>query len=253
MKGMIMLYTTFPNRESAALVCRELVKEKLAACCNFFEVKSIYEWNGELQFDDEVVAIIKTHESVVKKTVERIEELHPYEIPVVAQIKVSEVNDAYGNWMLQYLGVENSHNILWNLDLKGVYCKTTDGERFSFGDEGEYEWLLLFLCPDPNAMESVRLSKILSDRYKELRALGVEVIGIYDLPSDDLAEYRKLHGIDFKTACFDDCSQIGLLEKLKSPVSLLLNKDGNVRHVWNNPSPNSHGEDVIRKVREIMI
>jgi periplasmic divalent cation tolerance protein len=47
MTGIVFLYVTAPNAETAARIGRTLIEEKLAACVNIHgEMRSIYEWEG---------------------------------------------------------------------------------------------------------------------------------------------------------------------------------------------------------------
>lgn len=93
-----IIYITFGSEEDAQRISTQLVEEHLAACANIFPIKSIYEWNAELQNDQEWVAILKTtHErwSTIKS---RVEEIHPYEVPCIMKIE-AEANDKYEVWI----------------------------------------------------------------------------------------------------------------------------------------------------------
>ena len=55
------IYMTAGSQEEAARIGRELVSSRLAACVNIIpQMRSIYEWEGRLQEDAEVVMIAKT-------------------------------------------------------------------------------------------------------------------------------------------------------------------------------------------------
>ena len=60
-QDVLMVYTTFPDEQSAKRIARELVKLKLAACANIFGgMTSIYEWKGEVMEEGEVGVLFKT-------------------------------------------------------------------------------------------------------------------------------------------------------------------------------------------------
>lgn len=65
---MIFVYITCKNKEEAMLIGRSLVEAKLAGCVNMIEhMTSIYEWEGKLEINEEVILIAKTNESFLKK------------------------------------------------------------------------------------------------------------------------------------------------------------------------------------------
>jgi periplasmic divalent cation tolerance protein len=77
-------YCTFPDLASAEKICEMLVREKLIACANILgESRSIYLWDGKLQKEREVAAILKLASSKRKTLSERIRGAHPYSNPCV--------------------------------------------------------------------------------------------------------------------------------------------------------------------------
>lgn len=103
-----VLYVTFSDLEEAQLICRTLVEEKLAACCNIISnVRSIYLANieqGEVAQEDEVIAIIKTSKAISIKTLNRLRELHSYETPCILELNVGEAsNTDYTDWVWRCL------------------------------------------------------------------------------------------------------------------------------------------------------
>lgn len=94
---MKLYYTTFPDDEARERIAEQLVKERLAACIVSIPVSSIYPWDGELQEEDEVAALFKTIDRQGDALVERLEELHPYDVPCILEIPVA-ANDAYEAW-----------------------------------------------------------------------------------------------------------------------------------------------------------
>lgn len=93
------IYSPFPSKEKAEEIARILLEEKLIACANIFPgVTSIYFWDGLIQNDVEVVVFFKTSFSHVQKAIQRIEELHPYEVPGVIQLE-AQANPSYAKWV----------------------------------------------------------------------------------------------------------------------------------------------------------
>ena len=46
---MIVVYTTFPDCESAEKVIRALLEKRLIACANLREHKALYWWEGKIE------------------------------------------------------------------------------------------------------------------------------------------------------------------------------------------------------------
>ncbi len=100
---MKILYITCKNEEEAKYLANKCVKNKLAACGNIFSISSIYEWNNEIQNDDEMVLILKTDESKVNELKNKVKELHSYEIPCILELD-AKANKEYYNWIKSCLG-----------------------------------------------------------------------------------------------------------------------------------------------------
>ncbi|NJE02433.1 divalent-cation tolerance protein CutA [Thermococcus sp. JdF3] len=100
---MILVYTTFPDWESAEKVVKALLEKKLIACANLREHRAFYWWQGKIEEDTEVGAILKTEVEKWRELRDSIKEMHPYEVPVIARIEVDKVNDEYAEWLEKVL------------------------------------------------------------------------------------------------------------------------------------------------------
>lgn len=94
-----ILYVTCPDVDEAERLSHVLVGERLAACTNIHDTRSIYVWEGEMVDEDEVAMLVKTHPDRVDEVVETILAEHPYDVPCVVDLGVAAVNDAYGDWV----------------------------------------------------------------------------------------------------------------------------------------------------------
>ena len=52
------------------------------------DINSFYRWKGKIENEDECVLIAKTTDENVEKTVERIKQIHSYELPDIIVIPV---------------------------------------------------------------------------------------------------------------------------------------------------------------------
>jgi len=84
-----IIYSTIDDLKDARRIASALVEEQLVACVNIIpSIESIYRWKGKVENADEVVLIAKTADEQVKKTIQRIKQLHSYELPDIIVIPI---------------------------------------------------------------------------------------------------------------------------------------------------------------------
>ena len=89
-----------PDAETARRLARALIEERLAACVNVIEgVRSLYRWEGQIQDDAEVLLVIKTQARRLEALTERVNALHPYDLPEVLALPVVGGSRAYLDWV----------------------------------------------------------------------------------------------------------------------------------------------------------
>jgi periplasmic divalent cation tolerance protein len=99
---VVIVYCTMPAGDVPTRIARTVVDEQLAACVNLLPgVASIYRWQGEVQQDDEVLAIIKTTASGFDALRSRLVELHPYDCPEVIATTVTAGHAPYLEWVAE--------------------------------------------------------------------------------------------------------------------------------------------------------
>lgn len=96
---MIFIYTTFPNLKEARRLGRMIIKNRLAACVNFWSIGSIYRWKKKIETTKEAAMIIKTREGNFRRVEKFILENHSYDLPPVIEIDVDMVNEKYARWI----------------------------------------------------------------------------------------------------------------------------------------------------------
>jgi periplasmic divalent cation tolerance protein len=93
-------FVTAPNEEVAKKIARGLVESKLAACVNVIpKITSIYEWQGKIEEDTEVMMMIKTRTSRLEDLTKYVKDNHPYDVPEVISSKIDQGNPAYLKWI----------------------------------------------------------------------------------------------------------------------------------------------------------
>lgn len=98
---MKLVLSTIPPNE-AAQMARTLVSEGLVACVNIVPaVQSIYRWQGELCDDTESMMIMKTTGDHVQPLMDRIRQLHSYDVPEIVSLDIDDngSNPDYVKWV----------------------------------------------------------------------------------------------------------------------------------------------------------
>ena len=102
MEPVNLVYMTAGSKDEALTIGKALVAKKLAACVNVIDqMNSIFEWEGEVQHDAEVVLIAKTAESRVPELIETVKAEHSYDCPCIVCLPVSNGNPDFLEWIGQ--------------------------------------------------------------------------------------------------------------------------------------------------------
>jgi periplasmic divalent cation tolerance protein len=95
---LIHLVVSTCSPADAEALGRQLVEERLAACCNRVPgVLSTYWWEGKLATDEEVLLVFKTTRPEELQV--RLKDLHPYDLPEILVIPVERGLEAYMAWV----------------------------------------------------------------------------------------------------------------------------------------------------------
>lgn len=91
-----LIYTTINDEQDARKIASFLIQEQIVACVNIIpNIESIYRWKGRIEEEREYILIAKTVDENVNKTINRIKELHNYEIPDIIAIPIVDGNTDY--------------------------------------------------------------------------------------------------------------------------------------------------------------
>lgn len=98
---VVAMLVTAPDEETGRRIARALVEERLAACVNVLPgVRSIYRWKGAVEEASEVMLVAKTRAERAGLLAARVRALHPYELPEVVALPVTDGSRAYLRWVI---------------------------------------------------------------------------------------------------------------------------------------------------------
>ena len=96
----IIVFMTASSKEEAEKIVRALLEERLIACANIIDnVSSFFWWQGKIEKEKEVLAIMKSHKRLFEKLSQRVKELHSYAVPEILALPITEGSPSYMDWM----------------------------------------------------------------------------------------------------------------------------------------------------------
>jgi len=90
---------TCRDKVEAKRIATLAVKRRLAACANWFPVRSIYWWEGRLERAGETAVVFKTTAARVKALIQAIRKAHSYKVPCIEALPILEGNADYLRWI----------------------------------------------------------------------------------------------------------------------------------------------------------
>ncbi|HZB63057.1 MAG TPA: divalent-cation tolerance protein CutA [Microvirga sp.] len=101
MDSPLLVYTTFPDADTALSIGEGLVREGLIACINVLPgMRSVYAWKGAVERGQEAAAILKTRKGLQESVHKALKERHPYETPVILFIEPAGADAATLDWLV---------------------------------------------------------------------------------------------------------------------------------------------------------
>jgi len=99
----IVAFCTAPASEAESLA-KALVDAHLAACVNITGVQSFYRWEGRVLDEPERLLIMKTQNRLLDPLIEKIRDLHTYDLPEIVAIPIIGGYAPYLNWIREETG-----------------------------------------------------------------------------------------------------------------------------------------------------
>eukprot|EP00920_Eleutheroschizon_duboscqi_P032687 GHVT01078782.1.p1 GENE.GHVT01078782.1~~GHVT01078782.1.p1 ORF type:complete len:196 (-),score=18.34 GHVT01078782.1:437-1024(-) len=96
----VAVFVTVPSEDVANNLAHVLVEDKVAACVNILpKLTSVYEWEGKIEKDEELLLMIKSRQALVPALTAMVKKFHPYDCPEVIAIPIVGGNQAYIEWI----------------------------------------------------------------------------------------------------------------------------------------------------------
>jgi len=101
MTDAIIVYCTTSSMDEAKHIAEALVNEKLSACVSIIpNVTSVYRWEGKLCTDYEITLMIKSRQPKLDQIINKIKELHSYQVPEIIAAPILGGSTEYLEWLL---------------------------------------------------------------------------------------------------------------------------------------------------------
>lgn len=99
---ILLVLSAFPDRNKAQRIAEELVVGHYAACANVASaVDSFYWWKGEVETANEVLVYFKTTSARFPAFAQKLQELHPYDVPEIIALPIVDGSRDYLAWVAQ--------------------------------------------------------------------------------------------------------------------------------------------------------
>ena len=97
--NMIAIFTTTDNLKEARKLAKTLVEQKLVACTQISDIESFYNWENNVQNNQEFRIMFKTTKNKYKDVEREILKIHSYDLPAIYAVDVDELYKPYGDWL----------------------------------------------------------------------------------------------------------------------------------------------------------
>ena len=93
-----IVVTTIDSEAGAKELARAALAARLAACVQIAPIRSLYEWNGELRDEPELLVQMKARVEDFGALVAAIRAAHPYEVPEILRLDIAAGDADYLDW-----------------------------------------------------------------------------------------------------------------------------------------------------------
>jgi len=104
---IVIVFVTCGSAEDASKLSEILVQAHLAACVNISSVRSVFEWRGKIENQDEWLMIIKAPKVNFAQIEETVKKHHSYSLPEIISVDIDDSSADYAKWILEIAKMKN--------------------------------------------------------------------------------------------------------------------------------------------------
>lgn len=97
----LIVTTTVAEEKLAVKLAGLITAARLAACVQFWPIRSVYWWQEKVESNAEFILQCKTRAPLVPALQEFIRSHHPYEVPEIIVTPILQGHPPYLNWIEQ--------------------------------------------------------------------------------------------------------------------------------------------------------
>jgi periplasmic divalent cation tolerance protein len=95
-----LIFCSCPDEETARKLATLVVEKQHAACANIVPgLTSVYRWQGKIEASSECLLLIKSRSDYYLAVEQMIRKQHPYELPEIIAVTISNGLDGYLRWI----------------------------------------------------------------------------------------------------------------------------------------------------------
>ncbi len=100
MSQAIVVQTTTSSSADAESLAQTIIEHSQGACVQIVgPMTSVYQWQGNVQKEEEFLVSIKTTSQVFSSLAELIRQHHPYDVPEIIAIPIVDGSSDYLEWV----------------------------------------------------------------------------------------------------------------------------------------------------------
>ena len=101
-EDICQIQVSHSDRAGLEAIIEELLAQRLIACGQVLgPISSCFRWEGQVQREQEWLALLKTAAALAGRVQARVAELHPYEVPEILVTEVDGGHQPYLRWVLE--------------------------------------------------------------------------------------------------------------------------------------------------------
>ena len=106
--SLIDVWINCPDTGTADRIAEAAIAQRLVACTNrFAPIESAWHWEGTVERGTEVPLLLKTTDARFDALAALARELHPFEVPAITAVAVTQATADYAAWIRAETGTQD--------------------------------------------------------------------------------------------------------------------------------------------------